>query len=58
MDLPEEAGFSTIAGLCLDLAGRVPAPGERLEAPEGTVIEVTEATPRHVRAVRVYPRRA
>ncbi|AKU92390.1 hemolysin family protein [Vulgatibacter incomptus] len=55
LDLPEGDGWSTIAGLCIDLAGRIPGKGERYVAPDGTVLEICEATPRRVRTVRVHP---
>lgn len=53
LDLPEGPGWSTIAGLCLSLAGRIPSVGERLEAPEGTTLEIVDSTERQVRSVRV-----
>jgi putative hemolysin len=55
--LPEVEGYSTVAGLCIALAGGIPAPGARLTTREGTVLEVVEATPRLVRRVRVTPPR-
>lgn len=54
--LPESEDWSTIAGLCLSLAGRIPAPGDMLDAPDGTQIEIVEATPRRVGSVRLRPR--
>lgn len=51
--LPEGEGWSTIAGLCLELAGRIPAPGDVLDAPDGTKIEIVDATPRHIGSVRL-----
>jgi len=53
LDLPEGETWSTIAGLVLELAGRIPKEGARVEAPDGTVLEVVAATPRNVRTVRV-----
>ena len=55
-DLPEDEDFSTIAGLCLKLAGGIPQRGTRLTAPDGTVLEVTDASPHLVRQVRVVRR--
>jgi len=55
LDLPVGESFSTIAGLCLHLAARIPSVGDRFEAPDGTVLEIVDATQRHVRAVRVHP---
>jgi putative hemolysin len=54
--LPESEDWATIAGLCLSLAGRIPAPGDILDAPDGTQVEIVDATPRHVGSVRLRPR--
>ena len=54
LDLPEGDGWSTVAGLCLDLAGRIPLKGERLLAPGGVVLEVIEASAKRVRTVRIH----
>jgi putative hemolysin len=51
--LPEGDGYSTVAGLCIALANGIPAPGARVVLPDGTVLEVIEATVRQVRRVRV-----
>jgi putative hemolysin len=53
VELPEDGGFSTVAGLCLSLAGRVPTAGASFTLEDGTVLEVVDASPRRVRAVRV-----
>lgn len=53
LDLPEGETWSTVAGLCLELAGRIPAPGERFETPDGTRLEIVDATNRLVRTVRI-----
>jgi len=55
LELPEGDGYSTVAGLCIALAGAVPERGARLRAPDGTEIEVVEASPRVVRLVRLRP---
>jgi putative hemolysin len=55
IELPEEGEWLTVAGLCLSLAGRVPTSGQSFELPEGIILEVVDATPRRVRAVRVRP---
>lgn len=52
---PETDGASTIAGLASKLASGIPNRGARLAAPEGWVIEVLDATARHVRRVRLVP---
>jgi len=49
LDLPEEEGSFTMAGLCTALAGRIPKKGTRMTAKDGTVIEVVEASARMVR---------
>ncbi len=54
-ELPEGEGYTTVAGLCISLAGAVPERGQKLKAPEGTEIEVVEATPRLVRLLRLRP---
>ena len=54
--LPIARESITIAGLCMALALAVPAVGSRLEAPDGTVLEVIDASPRRVRMVRVLRR--
>ncbi len=58
LDLPEGEGYSTVAGLCIALAGAVPQRGARLRAPDGTDMEVVDASPRVVRLVRLRPRAA
>jgi CBS domain containing-hemolysin-like protein len=55
LDLPEGEGYTTIAGLCIAVAGSVPERGTRVRAPDGTEIEIVEASPRVVRLVRVRP---
>jgi putative hemolysin len=53
LELPEEEGWSTVAGLCLELAGRIPPTGEVLRVPDGTTLEIADATERQVLTVRV-----
>jgi putative hemolysin len=55
LDLPEGEGYTTVAGLCIALAGSVPERGARLHAPDGTEVEVLDASPRLVRIVRLRP---
>jgi putative hemolysin len=55
LDLPVGRDRTTIAGLCMSLAQAIPQAGERLTTENGTVIEITEASPRRVRRVRVHP---
>jgi len=56
--LPIARESMTIAGLCMAIALAVPAVGSKLRAPDGTLLEVTEASPRRVRMVRVIRRDA
>ncbi len=56
LELPEGDTWSTIAGLTLELAGRIPKTGDKLKTEDGTVLEVLVATPRQVRRVRVIKR--
>ena len=53
IDLPEDGGFTTIGGLCMALAGRMPRSGDVLDAEGGIRLHVVEATPRRVLAVRI-----
>lgn len=57
LDLPEGEEWSTLAGLCLELAGRIPEAGTLLKAEDGSVLEILEADPRVIRSVRVRPPR-
>jgi putative hemolysin len=55
LELPEGEGYTTVAGLCIALAGTVPERGARLRTPDGTQLEVVDASPRVVRVVRLGP---
>jgi len=57
LDLPEGEDYSTIAGLCIAIAGAVPERGARLVAADGTELEIVDASPRLVRLVRLRPQR-
>ncbi len=58
-DLPEDEDFSTVAGYCLALAGGIPQRGAKVTAPDGTLLEVLDASPHLVRQLRVTrPRQA
>jgi putative hemolysin len=57
LELPEGEEWSTLAGLCLELAGRIPEPGTLLRADDGSVLEILVADPRVIRSVRVRPQR-
>lgn len=53
--LAEDGDWSTLAGLCLTLAERIPLMGEKLALPNGITLEILDASPRRVRKVRVRP---
>lgn len=55
LDLPEGEDYTTVAGLCIALAGAVPERGAHLRAADGTEIEIVDASPRLVRLVRLTP---
>jgi putative hemolysin len=48
-----EGEWSTVAGLCLALASRIPASGEQFTTDDGVVLEIIDASPRRVRSVRI-----
>ena len=51
VELPEGEGYTTIAGLAIYLAGRIPAVGEKFELEGRYELEVLDASPRRVRRV-------
>lgn len=53
LELPDDGSWTTIAGLVLFLAGRMPRSGERFETSGGVWLEVVEVTPRRIRSVRI-----
>ncbi|MGK3995322.1 hemolysin family protein [Sorangium sp. So ce1024] len=55
IELPDDARWSTVAGLCMGLARRIPAPGDVLTTPDGAQLEIVDASPRQIRTVRVRP---
>jgi putative hemolysin len=55
LELPEGDDYTTVAGLCIAIAGTVPERGARLHTPSGLEIEVLESSPRLVRRVRLRP---
>lgn len=56
MTLPIARESTTIAGLCMALALSVPSVGTKLTTPDGTTLEVVDASPRRVRMVRIHRR--
>lgn len=53
LELPEGDTWTTVAGLCIALAGHIPVKDERFETKDGVVLEVVDATTRRVRLVRL-----
>jgi putative hemolysin len=53
--LPEGEESTTVAGLVLERAGRIPVSGERFPLPGGAVLEAADASARQVRTVRIHP---
>jgi putative hemolysin len=53
LELPEGPTYTTLAGLVVDLAQHIPAPGEVVEIAEGVSAEVLDSTPRQVRWLRL-----
>jgi len=53
VELPESDDWSTVAGLCIALAGRIPQAGERIRSEDGTELEILSASNQRVRSVRV-----
>jgi len=58
LELPDDGSWTTLAGLVLALAGRMPRVGDKLSLPDGVTLEVADASPRRVRTVRVSGLRA
>jgi CBS domain containing-hemolysin-like protein len=48
--------IDTLGGLIVTLAGRVPAPGETIEGPQGLVFEIVEADPRRIKRISILRR--
>lgn len=55
LELPELDRFTTVAGLALDVAGRIPETGDVLVLEDGTKLEIVEATERRVVRVVLRP---
>ncbi|MBI5536452.1 MAG: HlyC/CorC family transporter [Deltaproteobacteria bacterium] len=53
IELPEGETWSTLAGLVLELSGRVPVTGESIQSEGGITLEVVDSSPRRVRAIRI-----
>jgi putative hemolysin len=53
--LPDEGDWTTVAGLAIAFAQKIPLVGDRIELPTGIVLEIVEASARRVKKVRVRP---
>jgi putative hemolysin len=53
LELTEGESFSTVAGLCIHLAGRIPASGDVVETEDGWKLTIVDASPRRIRLVRI-----
>jgi putative hemolysin len=56
IQLPEGDGWTTVGGLCMALAERVPRVGETLTTSDGSRLQIVAATDRVVGRVRVWPK--
>lgn len=54
LDLPEDGEWTTVAGLCLAFAQKIPSIGEKIRLPGDIVLEIVDASPRRVKAVRLH----
>jgi putative hemolysin len=54
LKLPERADYNTLAGLCMELFGRIPCVGERRRLQRGVELEIVSAGPRAIGSVRVH----
>ena len=55
LELDGDQDYSTVAGLCIALAGgAIPEQGAKLKTEGGLMLEVLDATPRRVRTVRFH----
>lgn len=58
LDLPINRDSTTVAGLCLSLALAMPRVGEKLQAPDGTTLEIVDRSSRRIRMIRLHHRGA
>lgn len=54
LELEEGTDYSTIAGLCMAVAGGIPERGRTLAVSNGTTVEILDASPTQVHLVRVH----
>ncbi len=55
LSLPEDAGYTTIAGFLMDCAGRVLQRGDRVDH-EGAIFEIERVDKRRISRIRLIPR--
>jgi putative hemolysin len=55
LELPEEEGANTLAGLVIHASERIPEVGTRVALADGTKLDVLDASPRRVKRVRLRP---
>jgi putative hemolysin len=53
LELPEGEGYSTLAGLALEVSSRIPEVGAVLRVSDKYELEITDASPRRVRSLRL-----
>jgi putative hemolysin len=53
LELSSDGSWTTVAGLVLAVAERIPAAGEKFELPDGVVLEVIDVSARRIRSVRI-----
>jgi putative hemolysin len=58
VELPDDSQWSTVAGLVLSAAARMPRVGEVFELPSGLSLQVVDASAKHVRKVLIRRVRA
>lgn len=54
LDLPEPDTVSTVAGLCIEAAGRLPKQGDVVTLSVGHRFEIIDASPRKVHSLRIW----
>ncbi len=54
LELPIGSRWSTLAGLAIALHGSLPRPGTRVRLEDGIELEIVDATPRRVRAIKLW----
>jgi putative hemolysin len=52
LQLPDDGDYNTLAGLCIEVFGRIPRAGERRRLQRGIELEIVDAGPRAIGSVR------